>query len=136
VRVIVDTNVFVSGLISPAGPPARILDAIIEGTITAVFSTETLAELREVLRRPSLQRYLVRAGVEPEIFLSRLAEIVEIVEPETTAASIRDPKDQPFLALASCTPRADALVTGDRDFTADSYCGVPVIPPALLADML
>ena len=53
-RAIVDTNVFVSGLINP-GAPGTIVDAVIDGRITPVFSAETLAELGDV--RPQLQRF-------------------------------------------------------------------------------
>jgi putative PIN family toxin of toxin-antitoxin system len=49
VRVIVDTNVFVSGLINPGGAPGVVVGAALDGRVTPVFSIETLAELRDVL---------------------------------------------------------------------------------------
>ncbi|WP_295586323.1 putative toxin-antitoxin system toxin component, PIN family [uncultured Lamprocystis sp.] len=64
-RAIVDTNILISGLLSKAGVPGKIVDAIVAGRITAVFSSETLAELRDVLTRPRLQPYLTRAKVDP-----------------------------------------------------------------------
>lgn len=104
-RVIVDTNVLISGLLSPAGAPGKIVDAILDGRITAVFSQETFAELRDVLTRPRLQRYFVKAGVNPEAFLDRLSEVVEIIQPGDASLPIRDPKDRPFLGLATSEPR-------------------------------
>ena len=70
-RVVVDTNVFVSGLIKPQGAPGAIVDAVIEGRIPPVFSSETLAELQDVLARPRLQRFLTRAAIRPEALLAR-----------------------------------------------------------------
>ena len=51
-RIVLDTNVLVSALISPAGPPGRVLAAIKrEHRLTPVTSTAQLSELRTVLRR-------------------------------------------------------------------------------------
>ncbi|MEK7223500.1 MAG: putative toxin-antitoxin system toxin component, PIN family [Pseudomonadota bacterium] len=53
-RVIIDTNVLVSGLISRSGPPAQIINAVLRGEIVPVMSDVTFAELEEVLHRPRL----------------------------------------------------------------------------------
>ena len=74
-RVIVDTNVLVSGLISEIGPPARIVDAVLRGEIIPVMSPATFAELEEVLHRSELQRYFRRAGVSVFQFLTVLASL-------------------------------------------------------------
>ncbi|NEX23818.1 putative toxin-antitoxin system toxin component, PIN family [Thiorhodococcus mannitoliphagus] len=151
-RVVVDTNVFVSGLINPRGAPGAV-DAVIEGRITPVFSSETLAELQDVLARPRLQRFLrkrpsttsplsqrgargdfgrdrshreiidgrslSRAAIRPEALLARLDLIADLVTPGTVAEHIRDPKDAPFVALATTRPAPDLIVTGDSDFERD-----------------
>jgi putative PIN family toxin of toxin-antitoxin system len=136
VRVVVDTNVFVSGLINPQGAPGAIVDAVIEGRITPVFSSETLAELQDVLARPRLQRFLTRAAIRPEALLARLALIAELVTPGTVAEHIRDPKDAPFVALATTRPAPDLIVTGDSDFERDRYGCVPVVSASMLAAVL
>lgn len=64
-RVIVDTNIWVSGLISDRGAPARVVDAVLKGDIVPVMSEATFAELEDVLHRPSLQVYFRRASVTP-----------------------------------------------------------------------
>ncbi|TAJ08565.1 MAG: putative toxin-antitoxin system toxin component, PIN family [Nitrospirae bacterium] len=48
-RVIVDTNIIVSGLISSSGPPAKIVNALLQGLLIPVLSPDTLAELETVL---------------------------------------------------------------------------------------
>lgn len=135
-RVIVDTNVLISGLLTPTGAPGKIVNAILDGRIIAVFSQETAAELRDVLARPKLQQYFTRAGVNPAVFFDHLLEIIEVVHLGETSLPIRDPKDRPFLGLAASKPRPDALVTGDQDFTASEYSQVPVIPPSSFVKML
>lgn len=51
-KVVVDTNTLVSGLLWH-GNPSRILDAVLDNRLELCLSEELLAELREVLRRPS-----------------------------------------------------------------------------------
>jgi hypothetical protein len=136
VRVIVDTNVFVSGLINPGGAPGVIVDAVLDGRITPVFSAETLAELSDVLMRPRLQRFFRRAAIEPQALLDRLADVAEVLVPGLANQSIRDPKDRPVIALAAAQPPPDCLVTGDADFERGRYGKVPVIPASMLARLL
>lgn len=52
---VIDTNVVVSGLLSPQGSSARVLDAILEGRLKLVYDARILAEYRDVLRRPRLK---------------------------------------------------------------------------------
>lgn len=54
VRAAVDTNVLVSGLLSPHGPPARIVDAFRRHRFELVVSPQVLDELLDVLLRPRL----------------------------------------------------------------------------------
>jgi putative PIN family toxin of toxin-antitoxin system len=127
VRVVVDTNVLVSGLLSFRGAPARIVDAILGGSVVPIVSEATFAELKDVLARPKLQRSFRRAGVSVEAFFADLARVVEFVTPQPSEVPIRDPKDRPFIELAATRPAPDFIVTGDKDFESDRYAGVPVI---------
>ena len=135
-RVIVDTNVFVSGLINPGGAPGIVVDAVLDGRVTPVFSADTLAELHCVLMRPRLQHFFTRAAIEPRALLERLAEIAEVLPPGVGAPDIRDPKDRPFIDLAAACPTPDCLVTGDADFERGRYGAVPVISASMLASLL
>ncbi|NEX20724.1 putative toxin-antitoxin system toxin component, PIN family [Thiorhodococcus mannitoliphagus] len=118
----------------PADPVTT--DAVIEGRITPVFSSETLAELQDVLARPRLQRFLTRAAIRPEALLARLALIADLVTPGTVTEHIRDPKDAPFVALVTTRPAPDLIVTGDSDFERDRYGGAPVVSASMLAAVL
>lgn len=107
-RVVLDTNVLISGLLSPHGPPGRILDSLLAGAITILFDDRILDEYREVLARPvfdfepanreALIAYLESSG------LPVAAPPLPVVLP--------DPDDLPFLEVA-VAERADALVTGN-----------------------
>jgi predicted nucleic acid-binding protein len=51
-RVVIDTNVIVSALVTRSGNPARVLEAALTGTFTAVMDSRMIDEAREVLARP------------------------------------------------------------------------------------
>jgi putative PIN family toxin of toxin-antitoxin system len=136
VRVIVDTNVLVSGLISATGAPGKVVDAIVRGDIIPVMSPATFAELEDVLHRPQLQRFFRRAKLTPFQFLSELHTVVEITIPRKSGSRIRDDKDRAFIDLAATRPPVDFLVTGDKDFDQTKYEDVTVISAMLFAELL
>ena len=133
-RVIVDTNVLVSGLISPGGSPARIVDAVLAGRTIPVMSEATFAELEDVLHRPAVRGYLAKNGISPFAVLAELARLAHFVKPRPSSVRIRDPKDKPFVELATSQPAADFIVTGDKDFTESRYGDVPVISARVFVD--
>ena len=135
-RVVLDTNIFVSGLLSAAGPPARIIQAVLQRRLIPVMSPETFAELEAVLRRPKLQRAFTRAGVNITSFLATIQAEVQFVDPHPTNTPLRDAQDRPFLDLMATTPPPQYFVTGYKDFEASHYSGVPVISAAEFARLL
>ena len=130
-RIVVDTNILVSGLISAHGNPARIVDAILNGQLMPVMSLATFNELRDVLSRPRLHKYFEHASISTHRFLAELKQIAEFVEPEQSNLSIRDEKDRPFIDLATTTPLPEYIITGDKDFEEERYHNVLVISASL-----
>lgn len=126
-RVVVDTNVFVSGLLSATSGPARVVErAVQNGQLLA--STDTLRELIETLLSAKFDRYVPRA--RREALLDRLAPNVEIVEIVQQVRACRDPKDDKFLELA-VNGEADVIVSGDHDLlTLHPFRGINILKPA------
>lgn len=136
VCVVLDTNILVSEIISPAGPPAQILTALRQGRVVAVMSLITLAEWEAVLHRTRFQPYFVRAGVTPAALLNELRLQADLVTPVPSTLPIRDERDRPFLELMETTPPPQYFVTGDHDFEARQYGGVPVVSASLFLQLL
>ena len=114
-RAVVDTNLFVRGLLKgPVSLP--LIQAWKEEHFMLVTSEELLAELFEVLARPKFRRYFTREDVEELGEL--LYERAEIVEPTIHVRLCRDPKDDIFLNVA-IAGRVPYLVTGDDDLKGD-----------------
>ena len=128
-RVVLDTNILVSGLMHPASTPGRIIAAWSEAQFDVVSSHEQLTEIGRVLAYPKIRRILKWDDQRIEQFIKQLYIRVEVAEPESTGVeALRDPDDAPILG-ALVTAEADLLVTGDRDLLAlsDRY---PIETPA------
>jgi putative PIN family toxin of toxin-antitoxin system len=110
-RVVLDTNILVSALLVPSGPPAFLYDVWHEGRFTLLTCREQLMELRAVLRKPALaERIKPHKAGRLVNELTRLAEIIHDL-PRIDRSS--DPTDNFLLALCEAG-RADYLVTGDK----------------------
>ena len=124
-RVVLDTNVLVSGLMSPHGPPATVVDLVGSGTLRVCFHGRILEEYHDVLARPRLG--LESADVET--VLARLTSNGIRVAPRPVSTVLPDPDDQPFLEVALAA-EADYLITGNqRHFPADLCRGIAVVTP-------
>jgi uncharacterized protein len=107
-RIVLDTNVLVSGLLTPHGPPGRMVDLLLAGEVTLIYDDRILSEDREVLERP---RFDFDPGAVEDV-LELFATEGEAVTAPPLAVELPDPDDLPFVEVAAAG-RADALVTGN-----------------------
>jgi putative PIN family toxin of toxin-antitoxin system len=125
-RVVLDTNVLVSGLAYPGSVPGRIVSLWHQGSLDVVLSPYILDEIARVL--PRLSRIHLSPGEIRDLVDSLLFR-VDIVEPDAGEdASLRDAADQQVLATLRAS-RANYLITGDKDLLAlaEKY---PIVTPA------
>ena len=119
-RVVLDTNVLLSGIAYPASTPGKIVAAWRHGSIEVVLSNFILDELRRVL--PRLQTRHGFSKTEIDDLVDSLALLADIVEPEVNVElALRDANDQPVLGtlLAALSGSStNYLVTGDKDLLA------------------
>ena len=114
-RAVVDTNLFVSGIILKRDVPYLLLESWHHGLFILVTSQLLRAELEEVLKRPEIcQKYQIHPE-ETSLLINLFDQKAEKVTPiKKLPVQIRDPKDEVVLATA-LGGRADYLVTGDND---------------------
>jgi putative PIN family toxin of toxin-antitoxin system len=114
-RVVLDTNVLVSGLAYPLGRPGSIVNAWQRGALGLVLSRYILDEMVRVL--PRLTR-IPMSQAEIRNLADRFLLKVEIVEPSGEVdAALRDKADGPVLGTLVAS-QADYLITGDKDLLA------------------
>jgi uncharacterized protein len=125
-RVVLDTNVLVSGLAYPNSVPGHILALWRHGAIEVVLSRYILDEFARVL--PKLMGHPLDAS-EIRDLLDGLMFLADLVEPVASSdPKLRDIADQPILGTLLAAG-ADYLITGDKDLLAiaEQY---PIVTPA------
>ncbi len=125
IRAVIDTNVFVSALISPSGNEALIVFAIQQGLIKPYFSGEILEEYAEVLARPKFGFPPDEIQTLIDLIRSRGEGVSRLQQP--LSSSSPDPSDEKFLICAR-TAQVDYIVTGNRrNFPSQSCEGIRVV---------
>jgi putative PIN family toxin of toxin-antitoxin system len=133
-RVVCDVGVVVSGLLSAAGPPGRILDRWRDGQFDLVVSPLWLDELVRVLGRPKLARYL--SPGEPQEVLGAIRLQADVVaDPPAEPGLTPDPGDDYLVALARAA-EADFLISGDAHLLTLVDPRPPVRTPREFEDLL
>ncbi len=125
-RVVLDTNVLVSGLAYPDSVPGRILGAWQNGGLSLVLSRYILDEMVRVL--PRLARIKL-SPAEIRDLADSFMFLAEIVEPSgKVEKALRDRADAPVMQTLQAS-KADYLITGDKDLLAlaDRY---PIVTPS------
>ncbi len=122
-RVVLDTNNTVSGILSATGAARAVLEYARHGRFELITSPILLEELAEVLER------FVEAEAAAEIRVA-FGELAEIVEPAHVPQMSRDPDDDHVVA-AAVQGDANVLITRDKDLlTLSSHGSVRILKPA------
>jgi putative PIN family toxin of toxin-antitoxin system len=124
-RAVFDTNVLVSGFLSPHGPPGRIVEGLRAGIFQAVLDDRIFHEYKEVLARPAF----AFPKKETEIVLNTIRANAFSVEVLRAVHAMPDKDDAPFL---ECAQAAEVpIVTGNIRHFPKSICGnVKILTPA------
>ena len=126
-RIVIDTNVFVSRLLLPESVPGRAARRAIDSG-TVLVSEDTLKGLADVLARPKLDTYV--SLIARQQFFQELGQIADFVAIVQRIRACRDPKDDKFLELA-VNGRAKLILTGDRDLlTLHPFQEITIQSPA------
>ena len=129
-RVVLDTNVFISGILSPKGPPGLILKAWEDQIFDLIVSEPILKEMERVLRYEKIRKRHGWNDKEIKAFI-RVIPLFAILTPGKTKLKkrLKDPEDEKFL-IAALEGEADYLVTGDSQLLkVENYQGTEIIRP-------
>ena len=136
-RVVLDTNVIVSGLLW-GGPPNRLLRWARDGVLEVVCCEEAIAEVKRVIEHPKFSRRMAALESSPRQVIAYLMNLVmHVPSPETIPPVVaEDPSDALFLALA-VENQARLIVSGDQHLLAlKEYGRVPVVTPGEAVDVV
>lgn len=116
--VLLDTNIWVSSFLNPAGSPAQVVRAWQDGRYQVVISLPLLNELADVLTRPRLTRRYPIESADVNQFLQSLSQHAILVSPTGSLQECRDPDDDLILETA-ILGHAQYAVTRDDDIKRD-----------------
>ena len=128
IRVVIDTNVLVSALLT-GGLPEAVVDLAISGEVQWFASESILAEYEDVIKRPRLAIDSDKAADA----MARIRAIVSIVSPAVRVAAARDPDDNQFLECAEAA-QADYLVTGNIRHFPEVWKETRIVTPREFID--
>ena len=124
-RIVLDTNVLVSGFLHPFSAAGEIVRLVVSGELELLYDARILWEYREVLRRPRFSF----DPVDVEALLEQLEASGLAVAARPLEKHLPDASDEPFLEVA-LAGQARCLVTGNlKHYPARNRGGMPVLSP-------
>ena len=131
IRVVLDTNIIVSALLQPLGPPAQVFLLGISGSIQMCVTANVFAEYEEVIRRPKFNR----AEAEIDGALQSIRERSVWVRPTEMIRACSDPRDDMFLECANAAGAA-YMVTGNSKHFPETWRGIRVVTCVQLLEVV
>ena len=129
-RVVVDTNVLVAGLLSPFGRPGEVVRMIAAGSLSLLYDARIMAEYIQVLKRPKFSF----SPEHIETLLEQVKAVGVIVASDPLSVRLPDEEDEAFLE-AALAGRAACLITGNvKHFPSAARQGMRVLTPAEFLD--
>lgn len=131
-RVVLDTNTLVSGVISPGGPPRRLLDGARAQRFELCSSATLLAELLDVLSRGKFATRLAQAGETPQGIVGELRRMATMAAPQVVPRVIEHGADDDHVLACALAGQADLIVSGDKHLLGlgGQYEGIRIVAPA------
>jgi len=136
VRIVIDTNVLLSGLLWH-GAPHTLFNQARVGTVDLMMSQVLMGELAEVIARQKFAGILQRTSRTPERILLELRTFAELViAPPLPQPVCRDPDDDAVLACALAA-QVELIVSGDADLLVlEQFEGIRIVTPAQAVKMI
>jgi len=135
-KVVLDTNVIVSGFLWK-GAPYQLLKAADHREIEILSSIEILEEVERVFEEDRLKPAVRRAGLSARLIMNKIYSIVTAVDAEEDVTVVEeDPEDNKFLECA-IEGEADYIVSGDKHLLGlGNYKEIRIIRPREMLELM
>jgi uncharacterized protein len=135
-RVVIDTNVFVSGLMLPASIPGRILVAAQAGGFEIVLCEPILEEIGAALRYPKVRKRIALSDEELDRYVQALRYVADLADPTGIVVDVPGDRDDEVILATLVVAKADWLITGDAALLALADRYAIITPAAFVARYL
>ena len=130
-RVVLDTNVLISALLSPRGTPAEIVRRWEAGEFEVAASPALVAELKRVLTYERVQQRLRFSSDSVAAFIERFRATTVMVRPEARIEVIADDPDDNRVLECAVSSGSRYIVSGDSHLRSlQEYGGIVILAPA------
>jgi putative PIN family toxin of toxin-antitoxin system len=135
IRVVLDTNVLVSGLTTHDGPSVQIINAVQAEDLQVVISLAIIEEFNEVIIRPNLLQKYPEVSQFVDDLLDFLRANAILVEGKPENPLILDDPDDDFVVACAIDGQADYIVSGDSHLLElGQYLGIAIMNPRQFVD--
>lgn len=131
-RVVLDTNTLVSALLSPHGPPRRLLDDARAQVFELCSSPVLMAELLDVVSREKFAQRLTAAGLTPLGIVGEIRRLATMATPTDVPRVVANDAEDDHVLACALTAQADFIVSGDKHLLnlGGQYQGIAIVTPA------
>ena len=131
-RVVLDTNTLVSALLSPHGPPRRLLDDARAQVFELCSSPVLVAELLDVVSREKFAKRLAAAGLTPIGIVGEIRRLATMATPTDVPRVVADDADDDHVLACALAAQTDLIVSGDKHLLklGGQYQGIAIVTPA------
>jgi putative PIN family toxin of toxin-antitoxin system len=131
-RIVLDTNVLVSGLRTPFGSSGEIVRMVFSGELILCIDARILSEYKEVLNRPKFKFDKNKVA----ILIDFIMQYGQVVSSSPLKSPLPDPDDEAFLAIA-IVGNVKILITGNKvHYPSSSREGIEILSPSEFIDFL
>jgi len=134
IRLVLDTNVLISAILSPRGKPAFILKLALGEVVELVLSRAIIEEMQKVLHYPKLLKLLKRNKVsveDVESFIDNLKIIAEITKGELVIDVIKDDPTDNIILSCAVEGGVDFIISGDSHLlNLANFEEIEIVDPA------
>lgn len=131
-RVVLDTNTLVSAILSPLGPPRRLLDDARAQVFELCSSPVLMAELLDVVSREKFAKRLAAAGLTPLGIVGEIRRLAVMAAPLSVPRVVANDADDDHVLACALASQADLIVSGDKHLLGlgSHYQGIAIITAA------
>lgn len=131
-RIVLDTNTLVSAILSPHGPPRRLLDDARAQVFELCSSPVLMAELLDVVAREKFAKRLTAAGLTPLGIVGEIRRMATMATPADVPRVVPNDADDDHVLACALAAQADLIVSGDKHLLGLSghYQGIVIVTPA------
>jgi len=133
-RIVIDTNILVSAILTPKGNPAKILKRVLEGKLNLIISPAILEEARQVFNYPKLAKLMKKNKITKEEvynFLDKMSKVAIITPGQLKIDAIPDDPADNKIPACGLEGGADFIISGDRHLTdLKIFQGIKIVDPS------